>query len=106
LLDPGAKSTLAVMGALHLDTLMQALPLDQPVRIELHEGVPILRAPPQVQDRVEDLLSRRQDAPLTSDEERELLCLEEIDELLSLINRLVRNAVATSGPGADGIAAV
>ncbi len=93
------------MRPLHLDTLMQALPLDQPVRIELREGVPVLRAPPEVQDRVESLLARRQDAPLSHDEERELVCLEELDELLSLINRLVRNAVATSGPGADGAAA-
>lgn len=92
------------MRALHLDTLMAALPLDQPVRIELRQGVPVLRAPPDVQERVEELLSKRQGAALTPEEERELLCLEELDELLSLINRLVRNAVET-GPGADDAAA-
>lgn len=89
MLGGGARATLAAMRALHLDALMQALPLDQPVRIELRDGIPILRAPPHVQERVEALLAQRQDAPLTPEEERELLRLEELDELFSLINRLL-----------------
>jgi hypothetical protein len=34
---------------------------------------------------------------LSAGEERELLAFEELDELLSLVNRLVRNATGTGG---------
>ena len=81
----------------HWKVLSQALPLDDVVRIELREGVPIFRAVPHVQDRLEDLLEKQQTVELTTDEKRELLQYEELDDFLSLVNRLVRNLMQADG---------
>lgn len=72
--------------------LAQALPMDDVVRIELAESVPVFRATPRIQERIEDLLEKQTSAPLSEEEQRELGGYEELDELLSLVNRLVRNA--------------
>jgi hypothetical protein len=71
--------------------------MDDAVRIEPCEGVPVFRATPRVQDRIEDLLEKQAEGPLSTGEQRELLAFEELDELLSLVNRLVRNATGTGG---------
>ena len=83
----------------HLPKLVQALPLDDAVRIVPREGVPVFRATPRVQGRIEDLLAKQTEEPLNTDEERELLAYEELDELLSLVNRLVRNSMNPDGAG-------
>jgi hypothetical protein len=83
----------------HLPTLVKALPMDDAVRIEPCEGVPIFRATPRVQARIEDLLEKQTEEPLDEGEARELEAFEELDELLSLVNRLVRNAMAPGGRG-------
>lgn len=70
--------------------------MDDAVRIEPCEGVPVFRAAPRVQERIEDLLEKQTEGPLDAREEQELLAFEELDDLLSLVNRLVRNS--TSGP--------
>jgi hypothetical protein len=80
-----------------LDVLAQAFPMDDAVRIELREGVPTFRATPKIQERVEELLEKQPAAALTADEERELAQYEELDGLLSLVNRLVRNLVQSPG---------
>lgn len=67
------------------------LPLEGAVRIELVEGVPIFRSSTVVQTRIEALLVKQQDNPLSLEEEEELDCYEEIDDYLSFINRMVRN---------------
>ncbi len=82
----------------HLARLLQALPMDDAVRIEPCEGVPVFRATPRVQERIEDLLEKQTEGPLDAGEEQELLAFEELDDLLSLVNRLVRNS-STNGPG-------
>ncbi|NUQ75756.1 MAG: hypothetical protein HUU21_19610 [Polyangiaceae bacterium] len=83
----------------HLPKLVQALPLDDAVRIEPRDGVPVFRATPRVQGRIEDLLEKQTEMALDASEERELLAYEELDELLSLVNRLVRNSMAPDGSG-------
>ena len=83
----------------HLPKLLQALPLDDAVRIEPCEGVPVFRATPRVQGRIEDLLEKQTEGPLNTSEERELLAYEELDELLSMVNRLVRNSMTPDGSG-------
>ncbi len=75
-----------------LPALLRALPIDDAVRIEPYEGVPIFRATPRVQERIEDLLEKQMEGPLAEGEARELEAFEELDELLSLVNRLVRNS--------------
>jgi len=81
----------------YLETLAKALPLEDAVRIELREGVPVFRARPRIQERIEELLEKQPTSPLTAGEERELLQYEEIDEFLSLVNRLVRNSMRAGG---------
>ncbi len=68
------------------------LPLEGAVRIELVEGVPIFQASSLVQTRIEALLAKQQDDTLSPMEEEELDCYEDIDDYLSFVNRMVRNA--------------
>ena len=87
---------------LHLETLANALPLEDAVRIELREGVPVFRAQPKIQDRIEELLEKQPTLPLTEGEKRELLQYEELDEFLTLVNRLVRNSIRAGGGAGIG----
>ncbi len=77
--------------SLNLHYLPENLPLDNAVRIELVEGIPIFRASTEVQQRIETLIYRQQDYTLTVEEEKELDRYEELDDYLSLVNRIVRN---------------
>jgi hypothetical protein len=79
---------------LKLSNLPSSLPLDGAVRIELVEGVPIFRASSLVQGQIEALLIKQKESALTSEEETELDEYEELDDYLSLVNRMLRN---TSG---------
>ena len=78
-----------------LDRLPAALPIEGAVRIELEEGMPIFRASETVQTRIEALLLKQQDSSLSSDDEKELDCYEEIDDYLSFVNRTMRNLFLT-----------
>jgi hypothetical protein len=74
-----------------LRTLPTTLPLDNAVRIELEEGVPVFRATSTVQERIEFLLEKQSDTKLTKREQQELDLYEEMDDYLSFVNRTVRN---------------
>lgn len=84
---------------LPLPRLVKALPIDDAIRIEPCEGVPVFRATPRVKGRIEDLLEKQAEGPLDEAEVRELEAFEELDELLSLVNRLVRNSMDAGGRG-------
>ncbi len=73
-----------------LDALPNSLPLEGAVRIELVEGVPVFRASSQVQIRIEALLDKQKITTLDSNEEQELSSYEELDDYLSLVNRIIR----------------
>ena len=88
-----------------LTMLVESLPIDAAVRIELVDGVPIFRAPPQVQSRIEDLLERRETTPLDPEELRELTRYEDLDEFLGLVNRLVRNEALGVDEGVTRVSA-
>lgn len=75
-----------------IEYLSNNLPLDNAVRIELTEGVPIFKASNQVQQRIEILLDKQKESGLSLEEEKEFDEYEELDDYLSLVNRLVRNA--------------
>lgn len=75
-----------------LQHLSNSLPLDNAVRIELVEGVPIFKAFSQVQQRIEILFIKQKEFGLCLEEEKQLDEYEELDDYLSLVNRLVRNA--------------
>lgn len=74
-----------------LRSLPGSLPLEGAIRIELEEGVPVLRASSVVQNRVDTLLLKEREQGLSSEEAEEFERYEEIDDYLSLLNRLVRN---------------
>lgn len=76
-----------------LKKLPATLPLDNAVRIELEEGVPIFRAASSVQKRIELLLEKQKDSSLTNGELQELDLYEEVDDYLSFVNRTIRNLV-------------
>jgi hypothetical protein len=79
-----------------LHHLLAALPLEGAVRLDLHEGLPVLRASTAVQERIADLLHKQQRAALTPDELEELDRYEEMDDYFSFLNRIVRNLSQTS----------
>ena len=79
-----------------LQYLPKSLPLEGAVRIELVEEVPIFRASSVVQKRIETLLAKQKDCNLTSEEIRELDEYEELDDYLSLVNRIIRNMSVTA----------
>jgi hypothetical protein len=72
----------------HLPT---ALPIEDAVRIELEEGIPVFRASSTVKNHIEALLEKQQLSTLSLEEEQELDCYEEIDDYLSFVNRTLRN---------------
>jgi len=84
-----------------LEALARALPLEDAVRIELREGIPMFRATPRIQDRIEESLEKQAEASLSDEDERELDRYEALDEFLSLVNRLVRD---TTQPGGQALA--
>ncbi len=61
-----------------LTSLPFALPLDGAIRIELQQNIPIFRASPQVQERIETLLDKQSEAALSVAEMNELTLYEEI----------------------------
>lgn len=78
-----------------LRSLPRSFPLEGAVRIELEEEVPILRSSSLVQKRVDELLLKEKEQGLTSEEAEEFDKYEEIDDYLSLVNRLIRNTLNT-----------
>lgn len=76
-----------------LSKLPETLPLEGAVRIELVEGIPSLKASDSVRNRVGELLVKQRKSELSLEEKKELDRYEEIDDYLSFINRLFRNAV-------------
>ncbi|MBS1787949.1 MAG: hypothetical protein JST85_09520 [Acidobacteria bacterium] len=71
--------------------LPDTLPRDRAVELDLVEGVLVFRASQTVRDRIEALLKKQQTAGLSESEESELDQYEELDDYLSLQNRLTRN---------------
>jgi hypothetical protein len=72
-------------------SLPQNLPLDGAIAIALQDNVMIFRASSNIQQRIESLLDKRQETPLTAIEEQELDDYEAIDDYLSFVNRMIRN---------------
>jgi uncharacterized protein YnzC (UPF0291/DUF896 family) len=74
-----------------LGDLPAALRREGAINLEVEQGVIILRASKAVQNRIESLLHKQQTAKLTRSEKKELQQYEQIDDYLSLLNRLSRN---------------
>ncbi|NMF57070.1 hypothetical protein [Pseudanabaena yagii] len=74
-----------------LTALPKNLPLYGAIAITLQDGVMIFRASQNIQQRIENLLDKREEAPLTETEEQELDDFAAIDDYLSFVNRMIRN---------------
>jgi hypothetical protein len=71
------------------------------VRIDLEEEIPVFQASSAVQNRIEQLLDKQQTTSLSSAEEQELDCYEQIDDYLSFVNRTLRNLSLTQAQQAS-----
>ena len=79
-----------------ITTLPKNLPLDGAIAIALQDGVMIFRASHNVQERIENLLDKREETPLTDTEKQELNDFAVIDDYLSFVNRMIRNNFLTT----------
>ena len=80
-----------------LQSLPPSFPAEGAISMELQEGIPILRASPAVQRRIEQLLQKQKDTPLSQEESAELEQYDEIDDYLSFLNRTTRNLYMRGG---------
>jgi len=76
-----------------LHVIPSTMPVEGAVSIELEAGIPVFRVALSVQDRIENLIEKQQEAGLSQAENQELDRYEEIDDFLSFVNRLTRNAI-------------
>jgi len=76
---------------LSLHSLPNTLPSEGAICIELAEGIPIFRVSKKVHNRIEMLLVKEKESTLNREEHKELNEYEELDDYISLVNRLVRN---------------
>ena len=89
--------TLSEFPITRLPRLPASLPIEGAITLELQEGIPILRASPIVQEWIERLLHKQQEGTLSTKEQEELESYEEIDDYLSLLNRITRNLYIEPG---------
>ena len=61
------------------------------IALAMQEGIPVLHASETVQDRITQLLHKQQETELSASEREEFDSYEEIDDYLSLLNRITRN---------------
>ena len=73
--------------------LPKSLPMESAVRIEISEGIPILKASLPIQNRIEDLLFKQRESSLTEDENKELLLYEELNDYLTFTNLITQNMI-------------
>lgn len=76
-----------------LITLPKNLPLDGAIAITLQDRLMIFRASQNIQQRIESLLDKREEKPLTGIEKQELDDFEAINDYLSFVNRMIRNHI-------------
>ncbi|CAN1209908.1 hypothetical protein TUMEXPCC7403_06760 [Tumidithrix helvetica PCC 7403] len=74
-----------------ITALSKNIPLDGAIALELQDGIMIFRASHNIQERIENLLDKREETPLTETEEQELDDYAAIDDYLSFVNRMIRN---------------
>ena len=67
--------------------------MESAVRMEISEGIPILKASLPVQNRIEDLLFKQRESSLTEDENKELLLYEELNDYLTFTNLITQNMI-------------
>lgn len=73
---------------------LPSLVSESSIDLESVEGIPLFRASTTLQERIKYLLEKQQNEYLLPDEKKELDILdiyEELDDYLSLVNRLMRN---------------
>jgi len=74
-----------------LSHLPRALPQEDALCLTLQEGIPLVRASGRIQARIVLLLQKQQEHGLSAGESEEFDFYEELDDYLSLLNRITRN---------------
>jgi hypothetical protein len=74
-----------------LQPIPPAITQNVSIGLQSIEGIPIFQASPQIQERILQLLDKQKAELLSDMESQELDQYEELDDYLSLVNRLVRN---------------
>jgi hypothetical protein len=74
-----------------MERLPASFPAEGAVRIELEEGLPVIRVSSRLQQRIATLLDQQREGALTVAEREELDCYGALDDHFSLLNRLARN---------------
>lgn len=78
-------------------TLPASFASEGAIRLELQEGIPVLRASSLVQTRIDGLLAKEREQGLSPEECSELESYEDIDDYLSFLNRMTRNLYLEAG---------
>ncbi len=76
---------------LNIRSLPDKLSEEGALHLELHQGIPVIKASLRVQNRIESLVDKHQESGLSEVETEELDRYEEIDDFLSFLNRVIRN---------------
>ncbi len=87
---------MAIDGILKSETLPAGLPVEQAIKLDLIEGIPVFRASRKIQNRIESLLQKKKETSLVTEEYEELDRYEELDDYLSFVNRTIRNIYISS----------
>lgn len=82
-----------------LEILPKEMSVENAVRIEIEDGVPVFKASATVQNRIETLITKQHRSQINAEEELELDRYEEIDDYLSFLNRVVRNLMFAENRG-------
>jgi hypothetical protein len=83
---------------LNMQHLPDKLAEEGALHLELHGGIPVIKASSRVQNRIESLVDRHQESGLSETETEELDRYEEIDDFLSFLNRVIRNLYSGKTP--------
>lgn len=72
------------------------LEIDNPIQLEIQEGMPILRESQAIQERIQTLLQKLIESGLSAEEAAELDWYEEMDDYLNFVNGIASNRLQDS----------
>jgi len=74
-----------------LETIPSSFPTEGALSLEIREGIPIIRSSSIIQNKIDRLINKQKEYGLSPDETDEFDYFEQIDDYISLVNRITRN---------------
>lgn len=74
-----------------LEALPPSFPAEGALNIKIKEGIPVIKSSSKIQNRIERLINRQKRGELSQDEIDQFDYFEQIDDYISLLNRITRN---------------